>query len=161
MKLSKLLKNRKAMTPLMIGIIVAASVIAVVFIVMAAVIPAMRYDVSMQIRPGTIKPYLSFDKGLEFFVMCDYADGEVWKVDILKGDDLWGSRTLIIQVEIARNAQTKVQITSFQATANVPLDQQADGSLLFVSGQEYIIRVYFRPIDSTIETMFSDTTYTY
>ncbi len=64
------------MTPLMIGLIVAASVVVVFFIVMAAVIPSMSHDLSMQIKDRSIKANSTLnDLSLKFNVMCDYAEG--------------------------------------------------------------------------------------
>lgn len=145
MKLSRILKNRKAMTPLMIGIIVAASIIAVIFIVMAAVIPAIPRKVEMNIRTDTIKANATGDQSLKFRVICDYSDGKLIKAEVYKGETLYGEA--IIDEVFEEKEEKEIIIGAFIATASVPFLEKSGQNLVFQDGEEYTLTIYYESID--------------
>jgi len=147
MKLSKILKNRKAMTPLMIGLIVAASVIAVLFVVMAAVIPVMKQEVYMQIRIGSIKANSTDSISLVFRVMCDYDDGDLWSIEVYKDSQLYGTKN--VEESFVRNEMRTIGLPYLLAEEGVPIGEISSGRLVFQNGESYVLRIYFRTAGDT------------
>ncbi|MFW9922872.1 MAG: hypothetical protein ACFFDW_06235 [Candidatus Thorarchaeota archaeon] len=166
MKLSKILKNRKAMTPLMIGIIVAASVVAVLMVVMAAVVPLMHHEVYMQIREGSVKAASNDSIALKFNVMCDYDEGELWRVEIFKDGQFYGYRNIANLVTpvtpFDKNEEKTITINYFltQLTQAPPAEID-EGRLVFQDLDEYTIVIYFRPVDDTTSTLSSSLVFTF
>ena len=149
------------MTPLMIGIIVAASVVAVLFVVMAAVVPTFNREVNMQVRPRSVKGNSTADDfALKFNVMCDYAAGEVWRVEIFKGGEQIGYVNTPTEDPFEKYEERTMIVNSFTYVGTNSSDVQA-GKVLFLNGEEYIIRILFRPVDSDITTLYSDYTFIY
>lgn len=160
MKLSKILKNRKAMTPLMIGLIVAASVVAVLFIVMAAVIPVMKHELYMQVRANSVRANSTDSIQLRFNVLCDYTDGELWRVEIYQNNELYGFRN--VDYELYRNNETTVYVTHFDTdNTQAPPSEVDAGRLVFQDDEQYTIRIYFRPIGSDRTDLYSETVFTF
>ncbi len=162
MKISRIIKNRKAMTPLMIGLIVAASVIAVLFIVLAAVVPSMSHDLSMQIKDRSIKGNTTInDLSLKFTVMCDYADGEVWRAEIHKNGALYGYFSLADETPFEKNEQRLVVVAYFLAETGINQTEVDGGRLVFQNGHDYVLRVFYRPIDSEVLNTYTELGFTY
>ena len=69
----------------MIGIIVAASVIAAFFVIMAATVPLYKRDVVIVVRDNSIQANSTDNKALSFRTICDYDDGYIKKIDIIRG----------------------------------------------------------------------------
>jgi len=150
MKLSSIIKNRKAMTPLMIGIIVAASVLAVFFVVMAATIPLYRKDLDMTVKDNSIRGNVTSNIHLSFRVICDYDVGILKEVVIFKDT---GQPTL---TPVASNNETsltfyksqEITITynftvDFLYTPVPPEGENPDGLFIFARYFEYTLRIYF------------------
>jgi len=141
MKLTKnILKNRKAMTPLMIGIIVAASVIAVIFVVMAGVITVLPHDITMTIREGSVKGKNTNHLRLEFQVQCENENGTVYRIDITHDGVLYGHKYTNIQIGY-RYTET-IAVDYFDAD-DAPLAEKDGLKLLFVPDQVYVLTVHF------------------
>lgn len=150
------------MTPLMIGLIVAASVVAVLFVVMAAVIPSMSHDLSMQIKDRSIRGNTtSNDFSLKFTVMCDYADGEVWRAEIHKNGALYGYFSLADENTFEKNEQRLVIVSYFLAESGINETEVDGGKLVFQDGHEYVLKVYYRPIESEILDIFCELAFAY
>ncbi|MBD3191426.1 MAG: hypothetical protein GF308_12330 [Candidatus Heimdallarchaeota archaeon] len=158
MKLAKILKNKKAMTPIMIGIIVAASVVAVIFIVMAAVIPFIKHDVEMYVAPRTIMANSSDNTALRFDVTCDYAPGVLYKIEILQDQTVYG---VVDNLDLSlENREVREIGTTFDATANAPAGEVSGGLLVFQNGEAYTMKLYYRSPDGSSEGT-STSTWTY
>lgn len=150
MKFSSILKNRKAMTPLMIGIIVAASVLAVFFVVMAATIPLYRREIDMSIRDNSIKGNTTDYIHLSFRIICDFDVAILKEVVIFKDT---GQPAL---TPIAANNETPITFHRSQeiiVTYNFTLDvlytplppEGVSPDDLFIFGHhfEYTLRIIF------------------
>ncbi|NHJ04115.1 MAG: hypothetical protein EAX90_04785 [Candidatus Heimdallarchaeota archaeon] len=160
MKLSKILKNRKAMTPLMIGLIVAASVIAVLFIVMASVIPVIKQDVFLQIRDGSIKANSTDSISLIFNVMCDYDDGDLWSVEVYKDNQLYGTKN--VEESFVRNEERTVNLPYLLAEDGVPVSEIDSGRLVFQNGDTYVLRIYYHaPGETESLDIYSETSFVF
>jgi hypothetical protein len=159
MKLSKILKRRKAMTPVMIGIIVAASVLAIFFIVMAATIPLMRSEVHMEVFEETIRGNDTWAKSLNFLIVCDYDGGVLDKVEIYKGGEKWGERNL----DLAFNkSETRfVGVSTFAPTTAAQLAGEVNATdLMFMDGVAYVLRIYYSNLDG-VQQPTEDFAFTY
>ncbi|MEA2071443.1 MAG: hypothetical protein U9O98_09150 [Asgard group archaeon] len=159
MKLTKILKKRKAMTPLMIGLIVAASVIAVLFIVMAAVIPTIDDNVSMHIPLATVQANASNHQVLIFRVICDYDAGEIYRVEILKDGEDYGYNPDISE-EFHKNEVKYIQVDYFLVTENVPTEERSEGHLVFQVNTTYTLRVFYQELDASFDD-YTDITFTF
>ena len=131
----------------MIGIIVAASVIAVVFIVMAAVIPVIKQDVQMQIRPDSVFANSTDSTSIRFSVMCDYNDGDLWRVEAFKNDQLYGYKN--VNFTFDRNQEKIINIEYLLANTIVPSQEVNGSNLVFQDGDTYTLRIYFRNMGDT------------
>lgn len=159
MKLSKIIKNRKAMTPLMIGIIVAASVLAVFFIVMAATIPLYGRDLDMTIKANTIRGNETDYIQLSFRIINDYEVGILKKVEIYRDSIVYGDNALL-----AYRNDTSYELTfyksqektvSYNFTVNslfppLPPEANVGGLFKFAPFLEYTLRIYFENEDGSI-----------
>jgi hypothetical protein len=160
MKLGKILKKRKAMTPLMIGIIVAASVIAVLFIIMAATIPLMHKDVHIGIVPTSIRGNSTNGEKLSFFIVCDYDDGIVTKLEIEKNGVKYGE--VDMDLTMVKKEYRQIEVEVFEATAaaiSAGEYNATNGALVFQQNDDYSIVVHFtnlagdpQPTDSFLFT---------
>ena len=159
MKLSKIIKNRKAMTPVMIGVIVAASVIAVLFIVMAAVIPVIKSDVDIFVNPVSIKSNSTTDQSLRFKVTCDHQDGTIYKVEIYKGETMYAAADT--DEPILNREVKEITIPGFVATEYAPASEIGSGGyLVFQHDAEYKMIIYFEDSDGSYQST-SSTTWTF
>ncbi|NHK31707.1 MAG: hypothetical protein FK730_10170 [Asgard group archaeon] len=152
MKLGKILKNRKAMTPLMIGIIVAASVIAVLFIIMAATIPLMNKDVHIGVIPVSIRGNSTNGEKLIFFIVCDYDDGYLVKLEIEKNGQLYGDIELNMLLE--KEEQRNMQIDAFDATTAAQLAGEynaTNNALVFQQNADYTLIVHYTNINGDLQ----------
>lgn len=162
MKLSNIIKNRKAMTPIMIGIIVAASVLTVFFIVMAATIPFFGQDLNMTIKEGSIQGNTTDNIHLSFRIICDYDVGILKEVVIFKDT---GQPTLTL---VAANNETPLTfhksqeiIVTYNFTLDVlytpipPEDESPDGLFVFAHRYEYTLRIYYEDQTGSV-TGFKD-----
>jgi hypothetical protein len=148
MKLIKALKNRKGMTPLMIGIIVAASVIAVIFVVMAAVITVLPHDITMTLRDSTIKGVNTQHLKLEFQIQCENEDGVINKIEIYHDGLLYGHTDDSYFVDYRTTEE--INIDFFIADEDTPIGEITDIiKLLFVPDQSYVLTVYYQNIDAS------------
>ncbi len=155
------------MTPLMIGLIVAASVVAVFFVIMAAVVPSMSQNINMQIREELIIGNSTSDHfSLDFDIMCDYEAGEVWRAEIYKNSStqnaftLYGYTSLTDEVSFKRNEERTIKVLYFTAEAGVDPTEVDGVRLIFQVGDEYVLRVYYRPLDKPEETsLFTEATF--
>ena len=167
MKLSSILKNRKAMTPLMIGIIVAASVLAVFFVVMAATIPFYRQELDMSIKDGSIKGNITDNIYLSFRIICDYDVGILKEVVIFKDT---GQPVL---TPVAANNETPITFYKSQemtVTYNFTLDilyspfppegENPDGLFIFGRYLEYTLRIIYEDQIGSV-TGFKDYLFVY
>lgn len=160
MYLRKILKNRKAMTPIMIGIIVAASVLAVFFIVMAVTIPYMKNDVNMEFIEGSIRGNATDDEALIFKVVCDFDNGTITNFRIYRNSVLYGSKN---QTEVFEPRETRfIHIRYFDVNFGVtpPGETQNTTHLLFVDDAEYTIRMYYEDSNG-IERPYTEAVFTY
>ncbi len=161
MNIRKILKNRKAMTPLMIGIIVAASVLAVVFIVLASTIPYMQREVSMSVQVTSIRGNVTREQ-LMFRLICDYNDGYLTDVAILNNEsEVIGERNYLAMNFTART-QTYIGFTYFNPTADTLLSEKnvTSGHLLFVVNKIYTLRIFYADADG-IAVAHADFQFTY
>lgn len=159
MKLSKIIKNRKAMTPLMIGIIVAASVLAVFFIVMTATIPLYGRDLNMTIKNNTIRGNITSDIQLSFRIICDYDIGILKKVEIYRDSIVYGDMALLAyrngtDYEMTFTKSQEITVT-YNFTVNPlfpPLPPEANVGGLFKFGQflEYTLRIHYENEDRSV-----------
>ena len=147
MNLRKILKNRKAMTPVMIGIIVVASVISVLFLVLAITIPYTNKDVHMQINLNSIRGNTTDQESLIFKIVCDFDNGTVTKFEIYQDSVLFGDKN---QTEVFSPRETRyIQIRYFDANLGVvPSGQIQNGThLKFLDGFTYTLRIYYQDLD--------------
>ncbi len=150
------------MTPLMIGLIVAASVVVVFFIVMAVVIPSMSHELSMQIKDRSIKGNSTInDLALKFNVMCDYAEGEVWRAEIHKNGELYGYFSLADEGPFEKSDQRTIIVAYFLAETGINATEVDGGRLVFQEGHDYVLRVFYRPIDSEILDTYCELAFAY
>ena len=162
MKISSIIKNRKAMTPLMIGIIVAASVLAVFFIVMVATIPLYGQDLNMTVKDNTIRGNITDNIHLSFRIICDYEEGILKEVVIFKDT---GQPAL---TPVASNNETPLTFHKSQeiiVTYNFSVDvlytplppegESPDGLFIFARFFEYTLRIYFEDPTGSV-TGFKD-----
>ena len=154
MNLYNLIKRRKGITPLMIGIIVAASVISLVFIVMVAVIPIMNYNLELNIRSGSIRDLsTSNDKGLRMNIFADYDAGQLYEVRILKNVDgtyLDYAYRDDITINFQEREEITVELSFFIAvSSNVedPGTEIDNFNLVFISGSAYAVILKYRSLD--------------
>ena len=136
----------------MIGIIVSASVVAVVFIIMAAVIPTFKHDVIMMIRANTIRANATGDMSLKFRVTGDFEEGIVYKAEVYKGnttDLLYGSATL--DENIKPRETRELVVVGFTATGSVPSSETNGPYLVFQDLAWYTLKIYYRNLDGTAE----------
>jgi len=160
MNLKRILKNRKAMTPLMIGIIVAASVIAVIFIIFAGVVPQFKKEVHMMVQPLSIRGNSTDRESLIFRATCDYAPGKIIKVEIYKevlGEQtLYGERDVLFSFQ--KNEVQYLQVRFFYARGGAPV--QNSTHLLFSLNEDYTLKITYTDISGINEyTMMYDFTY--
>ena len=152
MKLGKILKKRKAMTPLMIGIIVAASVIAVLFIVLAATIPVMHKEVHMGAVPSSIRGNSTNGEKLIFYLVCDYDDGILVKVEIEKNGVLYGEADLNMAFE--KNDYENIEIAKFEATAAAVAAGEynlTSNALVLQQDDQYTLILTFTNLDHVVQ----------
>jgi len=165
MKLSKIIKNRKAITPLMIGIIVAASVLAVFVVVMAATIPLYSRELDMSIKDNSIRGNSTHLTQLSFRIICDYDTGILKNVEILKDE---GELTL---TPVAYSNVTKSFFKSQEITVKynftkddeytvLPPEGVTGDYFIFARYFEYVIRIHFENEDGTV-TGTKDYNFTY
>ena len=148
MKLSRIIKNRKAMTPLMIGVIVAASVVAVFFVIMAATVPLYKKEVYVSVREGSIQANSTDNKALSFKVICDYDDGYLRRLEIVRGNERIGYRE--VNYLLIKNYEKFITLEYFYAIVGVtPADQIEDGTnhLLFLDDDTYILRIFYEDVN--------------
>ena len=153
MKLSRILKNRKAMTPLMIGIIVAASVLAVFFVVMAATIPLYRQDMNMTIKDNSIRGNTTDYVQLSFRIICDYDVGILKEVTIIRDDIIYGVDTPFAYRNGSDYWMTFQKSQELTVTFNFTSDPLYDplppegktpeGLFIFAPFFEYTLRIYY------------------
>jgi hypothetical protein len=163
--LTKILKKRKAMTPLMIGLIVAASVIAVVFIVMAAVIPTIDNNLVMHIRDDSVRAVSNetIDVALRLRMICDYQDGMIYKAEVYNTNtsELYG--TYALNRTLARQTESEVIIPYFNASAaaitagHFVNEANYTNVLKFMNGAEYQLKIFYRSMDSKVDTFDIET----
>jgi len=149
MKFMKNLKVKKAMTPLMIGIIIAAAVLTILFIVLTATIPLMRHDVSITIPVNTIKGNETNRETLQFSIVCDYADGRLTKIQIYKEVDSTLKRygEKVVDLLLQERNVTKYTVAYFEADPfNVPSEQINGTHLLFIVDDPYILKITYENI---------------
>ncbi|MHA1213526.1 MAG: hypothetical protein ACTSSH_13840 [Candidatus Heimdallarchaeota archaeon] len=152
MNLKRILKRRKALTPLMIGIIVAASVVAVLFIVLAATVPYINHNVAMSVQLISIRGN-NTDEELIFRVNCDYDNGTLTKIEIYKNNELYGEK-LDFNVEFGPRGTKYLGVKGFDAkTGTVPPAQvnATTDHLIFVHDDVYTIRIYFENLDGSYQ----------
>ncbi|NHJ33020.1 MAG: hypothetical protein FK732_09160 [Asgard group archaeon] len=159
MKLSSIIKNRKAMTPLMIGIIVAASVLAVFFIVMAATIPLFGRDLNMTLAENSIHGNITDNVHLSFKIICDYEAGSLTKVEIYRNVTMFGDFTLVAYNNDSEISFLKNQghVVTYNFTVDVlytplpPEGETAEGLLIFGLHIQYTLRIYYENDSGTID----------
>jgi len=149
------------MTPLMIGIIVAASVISVIFIIFAAVMPQFQKEVHFMIQPQSIRGNSTDQESLIFRATCDYAPGKIIKVEIYKdvsGELVrYGEREVLFSFE--KNEVQYLQVRYFYARGGAPV--QNSTHLLFTINDPYVLTITYTDIGGTLEqTLSYDFTYT-
>lgn len=152
MKLGKILKKRKAMTPLMIGIIVAASVIAVIFIILAATVPIMSKEVHMGAVPTSIRGNSTNGEKLIFYVVCDYDDGILIKVGIEKNGVLYGEANVNLAFE--KSEQRNIEIDLFDATSAAQTAGEynaTNNALVFQQSEQYTLILTFTNLDNIVQ----------
>lgn len=135
------------MTPLMIGIIVAASVIAVIFVVMAAVITVLPHDITMTLRAGTIKGVNANHLKLEFQIQCENEDGVINEIEIYHDGLLYGH--IDESYFIDYRTTEEINIDFFFADVDAPALEVTLGKLLFVPDQSYVLSVSYQNIDAS------------
>ena len=135
------------MTPLMIGIIVAASVIAVIFVVMAAVITVLPHDITMTLRDSTIKGVNTQHLKLEFQIQCENEDGVINKIEIYHNGLLYGHTDDSHFIDYRTTEE--INIDFFFADVDTPAGEVDDFKLLFVPDQSYVLTVYYQNIDAS------------
>ncbi len=168
MKLSKIVKNRKAITPLMIGLIVAASVLAVFVVVMAATIPLYARDLDMSIKTGSIRGNSTHLTQLSFRIICDYDVGILDKVEILKDEGQPVLTNVAYNNESSRSFFKSQEITvSYNFTIDplyvddiLPPEGSDGGYFVFGRYFEYVLRIHFENEDGTVSGT-KDYTFTY
>ncbi|HUT80906.1 MAG TPA: hypothetical protein VMZ29_06865 [Candidatus Bathyarchaeia archaeon] len=162
MNIKKILKNRKAMTPLMIGIIVAASLLAVVFIVLAATVPYMNKEVSMSVQVSSIRGNVTREQ-LKFRIICDYDDGFLTDVEIYNDQNVkYGARN-DLDMNFTARTQQYIGFKYFEPNFGVtpPGDVNATSNhLLFVVNNVYTLRIYYANTDG-IAISHADFQFTY
>ena len=159
MKLNKILKNRKAMTPIMIGIIVAASVLAIFFVVMAATVPLMKSEVQMEVFTSTIKGNDTWAKSLKFLIVCDYDDGVLDKLEIYKGGLIWGYEN--VDVLFTKSETKHLGISAFAASsAAISAGEVNATDLMFIEGATYTLRIFYSNMDG-VQQPTRDFVFTY
>ena len=166
MKLSSIIKNRKAMTPLMIGIIVAASLLSTFLMLMTITIPLSGRDLDMSIKEAAIRGNTTDNIQLSFRVICDYDKGILKEVEILRTigdtDTIMGYR---YDNEITFQKSEEFSVTyNFTANPNItilpPEGVSPDDLFIFGNNFEYILRIRFE--DETGEiTGEKDYTFTF
>jgi len=153
MKLSSILKNRKAMTPLMIGIIVAASVLGVFLIIMAATIPLYGQDLEMSIKDNSIRGNTTDYVQLSFRIICDYNVGILKEVDIFRDSAVYGDNTLMASRNgsaywLTFHKSQEITVT-FNFTYNPlyeplpPEGKTPEDLFIFGHFLEYTLRIYY------------------
>lgn len=153
MKLSSILKNRKAMTPLMIGLIVAASVLSVFFIIMAATIPLYRQDLNMTIKDNSIRGNTTDYVHLSFRIICDYDIGILKEITIIRDDAVYGENTPFAlrngsDYWMTFHKSQEITVT-FNFTSNPlydplpPEGKTGEGLFIFAPFFEYTLRIYY------------------
>jgi len=148
----KILKNRKAMTPLMIGIIVAASVIAVIFVVMAGVITVLPHDISMTLRNSTVKGVNQQHKKLTFQIQCENEDGVITGVNIAKNGELYGHDTASYFIDYRTTEIIIIDFFIADDAAKIAEEVDLGGTLLvFVPDDTYVITVFYKNVDFSNE----------
>jgi hypothetical protein len=163
MMIKKIIKNRKAMTPLMIGIIVAASVLAAFFIIMAATIPLMQKDTEMVVYTESIKGNDTESLTLKFQVISDYNYGTLDSVEVFRkiGDDLvlYGDRS--IGVDFNKSQVQLIGVAHLAPTQAAQDAGETNGtSLQFVTDGQYYLRLYFTSAKG-LEKQSQDYVFTY
>jgi len=130
----------------MIGIIVAASVIAVIFVVMAGVITVLPHDIDMTLRDGSIKGINSNHKKLEFQIQCENENGIITSVNITKDGSAWGHTSISVLVNYRTTGF--IEIDFFSAHQNAITAGENDGStMVFVPDDTYVLIVEFKNTD--------------
>ncbi len=148
MKLSRIIKNRKAMTPLMIGVIVAASVVAVFFVIMVATVPLYKKEVYVSVREGSIQANSTDNKALSFKVICDYDDGYLKRIEIVRGNEQIGYR--VVNYLLTKNVEKYITLEYLYANVGVtPADQIEEGTnhLLFINDDTYKLRIFYEDVN--------------
>jgi hypothetical protein len=150
MKLSSIIKNRKAMTPLMIGIIIAASVLAVFFVVMTATIPLYGRELDMTVKENTFRGNVTSNIQLSFRIICDYDIGILKKVMIFKDTGQPALTPVAANNETPLTFHKSQEITiTYNFTVDVlytplpPEGENPDGLFIFARSFEYTLRIYF------------------
>lgn len=147
--LVRIFKKKKALTRISLGVIIGASVIALILIIMAAVVPFFSRDVSMFIRKDDIDPISGDNQmGLEFRVTCDYAAGHLYTIEIYKDDTLYGVNEAI-SMDFNKSQEREVVIESFTATGAVPSEQVNGSVLLFQYSEEYTLTLWYEESDGS------------
>ncbi len=132
----------------MIGIIVAASVIAVIFVVMAGVITVLPHDITMTLRDGSIKGVNTQHKKLVFQIQCENEDGIITSVNITKNSLSYGHTfdSFFVDYRTTGNIEIAFFIANTAHVSGAELD--LDGTtMLFVPGDTYVLIVEFKNID--------------
>jgi hypothetical protein len=168
MKLSKIIKNKKAITPLMIGIIVAASVLAVFVVVMAATIPLYTRDLEMSVKANSIRGNSTDLTQLNFRIICDYDVGILTDVEILKDE---GEPLLTYvahyngsNMEFFKSQELPMSLNFTKELGYNALPPEGTDGGYFIFGRyfEYVLRITYENEDGSISaTKDYDFTYDY
>ncbi|MBN1329008.1 MAG: hypothetical protein JXA54_06000 [Candidatus Heimdallarchaeota archaeon] len=161
MNIKKILKNRKAMTPLMIGIIVAASLLAVIFIVLATTIPYVHNDVSMSVQLSSIRGNVTCEQ-LKFRIIVDYDDGYLTDVEIFNDQNVKYGKRNDLGMNFTARTQKYIGFRYFEPIFGIPSENvnATSNHLLFIVGNTYTLRIYYANMDG-IAISFADFQFVY
>jgi hypothetical protein len=163
MNLKRILRNRKAMTPLMIGIIIASSVIAVTLIVFTATVQYFPKETQLFVNEQSIRGNSTDSESLIFKVTCDYAPATITNV-LIRHDDTfnpgtftdYGTRAVIIPLDAREVLFTEIRY--FTAVGGAPV--QNGTHLLFEDGDEYELIITYENADG-VEFVMDTILFTY
>ena len=135
----------------MIGIIVAASVIAVIFVVMAGVITVLPHDVTMTIRDGSVKGVNAQHLRLKFQVQCENENGTIYRIEITYNGLDYGYKNA--DIDIGYRSTELIEADYFDGQSAAIDAGAVDGSnrLLFVPDQTYVLIIFFYNLEGNNE----------
>ena len=146
----------------MIGIIVAASVLAVFFVVMATTIPLYHRDLNMTIKDNSIRGNTTDYIQLSFRIICDYDVGILKEVTILRDSAVYGDKTPMafrngsaywITFQKSQELTVTYNFTASELFPPLPPEgETAEGLFIFGPSFEYTLRIYYEGQTGGVQT---------